>query len=194
MDNTLVLNNKDTGTSFKLHPQKFALWLFMVSVVMLFAAFTSYYAVEQANSTWVEFDLPSMFDYTTMTVVISSVLMHISYIFAKKDEIFKLKVTLMVTFAAGVAFLAGQFYAWVQLVDQGVYLTGHPMGGIIYILSGVHGFHLVSGLIFLLIVVVAAFRYKVHAKSLVRIEMCATYWHFLGGLWIYLYLFLTLNH
>lgn len=185
---------KDKGTSFKMHPKKFALWLFMVSVVMLFAAFTSAYVVKQSDGYWLDFELPAMFGYTSVAVVISSVLMHMSYTFAKKNEIVRLKAMLAFTTAMGLVFLVGQYIAWQDLVAEGVYFVGNPAGSFIYVLTGVHAFHLISGLIFLIVVTVAAFRYKVHSKALVQIEMCATYWHFLGGLWLYLYLFLNLNH
>ncbi|MFY0625166.1 MAG: cytochrome c oxidase subunit 3 [Reichenbachiella sp.] len=185
---------KDKGTSFKMHPKKFALWLFMVSVVMLFAAFTSAYVVKQSDGYWLDFELPPMFAYTSIAIVVSSVLMHISYFFAKKDEIGKMKNMLLLTTVVGFVFLIGQYQAWQELVASGVYFVGNPAGSFIYVLTGVHAFHLISGLIFLIIVVVSAFKYKVHSKALVQIEMCATYWHFLGGLWLYLYLFLNLNH
>lgn len=185
---------QDKGTSFKIHPKKFALWLFLVSVVMMFAAFTSAYVVKQSDGVWLDFELPSMFNITSITVVISSILMHVSYYLAKKDEINKLKGTLALTAILGFVFLIGQYMAWNELVADGVYFVGNPAGSFIYVLTGMHAFHLISGLIFLIVVLVAAFKYKVHSKSMVQIEMCATYWHFLGGLWLYLYLFLTLNH
>jgi cytochrome c oxidase subunit 3 len=47
--------------------------------------------------------------------------------------------------------------------------------------------------VFLLIALVSAFKLKIHSKNMTQIEMCATYWHFLGGLWIYLFVFLLLN-
>ncbi len=185
---------KDQGTSFKLHPKKFALWLFMVSVVMLFAAFTSAYVVKQSDGVWLDIELPSMFKYTSISVVISSVLMHASYICAKRNEIIKLKIALLLTTVLGFIFLVGQYAAWEQLVEDGVFFVGNPSGSFIYVLTGVHAFHLISGLIFLIVVTVAAYSYKVHSKAMLQIEMCTTYWHFLGGLWLYLYLFLNLNH
>ncbi|MCV9387661.1 cytochrome c oxidase subunit 3 [Reichenbachiella sp. ABR2-5] len=185
---------KTEGTQFKMHPQKFAMWLFMVSVVMLFAAFTSAYVVKQSSGVWLDFDLPFMFDITTGIVVLSSVFMHLAYHYAKTNEIKKLKTFLVLTAITGFAFLAGQLIAWQELINDGVFFVGNPAGSFVYVLSGLHGFHLVSAVIFLFIVVISAFKYKVHSKSLLRIEMCTTYWHFLGGIWLYLYLFLTLNH
>ncbi|WP_420582143.1 cytochrome c oxidase subunit 3 [Reichenbachiella sp.] len=192
--NAAMMLKKDKGTQFKMHPKKFALWLFMVSVVMLFAALTSAYVVKQSDGVWLDFDLPMVFDMTSIIIVISSVVMQLAYYFAKKDEIAKMRVMLLLTAATGIGFLVGQYLGWQALVEQGVYFVGNPAGSFLYVLTGVHGFHLISALIFIAVVAVAAFKYKVHSKSLDQLEMCATYWHFLGGLWLYLYLFLTLNH
>jgi cytochrome c oxidase subunit 3 len=61
------------------------------------------------------------------------------------------------------------------------------------VLSGLHGLHLIGGLVFLAILLVAAVRLQIHGKAMVRMEMCATYWHFLDLLWIYLFVFLLVN-
>jgi len=182
------------GTSMKMHPLKFAMWLFMMSITMMFAAFTSAYVVKQSDGVWLDFDLPPMFVYTSIIVVLSSITMHLAVMATKQNNIKMLKTALGLTFLLGSVFIIGQFMAWGQLVDQGVFFVGNAAGSFLYVLTGVHGLHLVSAIIFLSIVLFSAFEYKVHSKSMVRIEMCATYWHFLGGLWLYLYLFLTLNH
>lgn len=177
-----------------MHPQKFALWLFVVSVIMIFAALTSAYIVRRGEGNWLEFDLPAIFYYTSGVIILSSITMQWAYIAAKRDNLEVLKIALVLTSILGIAFLVGQFIAWGDLVDQNVYFVGNPSGSFLYVLTGVHGLHLISGVIFLLIVLALAFKYKVHSKSMVRIEMCATYWHFLGALWLYLFLFLSYNH
>ena len=178
----------------RMHPKKFAMWLFMVSVVMLFVAITSAYIVKQSDGVWLDFELPALFDYTTVLIVLSSVSMHWALIAAKRNLIKMIRLALGVTFVLGSAFLVGQYFAWGDLVDQGVYFVGNPAGSFLYVLTGIHGLHLISAVIFLIVVLFAAFQYKIHSKSLVQIEICTTYWHFLGGLWLYLYLFLILNH
>ena len=101
---------------------------------------------------------------------------------------------LILTAVTGFLFLGTQLMAWQQLVAVKAYWVGNVAGSFIYVLTGAHGLHLISALIFVVVVIFAAFKYKVHSKRLVQLEMFVTYWHFLGGLWLYLYLFLTLNH
>lgn len=178
-----------------MNAKKFALWLFMISVVMIFASLTSAYIVRQAEGNWKVFDLPFEMYVTTGILILSSVTMQWAYIAAKRDELEQVKLALSITSVLGLAFLVGQYYVWTLLVGQSVYFTGgNPSESFLYVLTGVHGLHLISGLIFLLVVLSATFRYKVHSKNLNRLQMCVTYWHFLDILWVYLFLFLLLNH
>lgn len=177
-----------------MHPKKFSLWLFMVTVVMVFAGLTSAYIVRQSEGNWLEFDLPSVFYYTSGIIILSSLFLHWAYLSAKKDNLTQLRVGMVIASILGLGFLIGQWYSFVALVDIDVYLVGNPSGSFLYIFTGLHALHLVSGVIFLIIVLISSFRYKVHSQSMVSMEMCVTYWHFLGGLWLYLFTFMLLNH
>lgn len=177
-----------------MHPKKFALWLFIVTVVMIFAAFTSAHIVRQADGDWLIYDLPSMLWYTSGIIILSSVFMQWAYKSAKRDKPEQVKLALAITTVLGILFLVGQVKAWGQMVDANVYFTGNPAGSFLYIFTGIHGLHLVSGVIYLIYMLISSFRYKVHSKNMLNMEMSATWWHFLGGLWIYLFIFLLLNH
>jgi cytochrome c oxidase subunit 3 len=177
-----------------MHPKKFAMWLFLVTVVMIFAALTSAYIVRQAEGNWLEYDLPEIFWFTSGLVVLSSLTLHWSYISAKKDNFLNLRIGMVLTLFFGICFLVGQWYSWVALVDREVFFVGNPAGSFLYVFTGLHALHLISGVIFLIIVLISTFRLRVHSKSLNVMEMAITYWHFLGGLWLYLFMFLLLNH
>jgi cytochrome c oxidase subunit 3 len=176
-----------------MNPKKFAMWLFIVSVLMIFGALTSAYIVRQAEGNWLIFELPQLFWVNTGVILASSVTMHWAYVAAKRDSLETVKIATIITTILGISFLVGQFLAWGNLVDQRIYLVGNPSGSFVYIISGLHGLHIIGGVIFLLILLTSTFKYKVHSKSLNQIEMCATYWHFLGGLWLYLFVFLLLT-
>jgi len=173
-----------------MHPKKFALWLFMVSIVMIFASLTSAYIVKRSDGEWLMFEFPSIFQISTAIILLSSASMQWAYSLAKNNEVNKLKAALILTVFLGISFLLAQLNGWSRLVEENVYFVGNPAGSFIYVFTGVHGFHLITGLIFIGIVIYSTFNYKVHSKNLAQIEMCTTYWHFLGGLWIYLFLFL----
>lgn len=177
-----------------MHPKKFAMWLFMVTIAMLFAAFTSAYLVRQGEGNWMFYELPKEFFITTAILILSSLTMHYSYINAKKDNIKNVKLGLGLSVVLGLVFLIGQYFIWNILVNHEVYFVGNPSGSFLYVLTGIHGVHLVSGIIFMIITLVKAYKYKIHSKNLTTLQMCASYWHFLDGLWVYLLIFLLLNH
>lgn len=177
-----------------MNPKKFAMWLFIVTVCMVFASLTSAYIVRQAEGNWQIFDLPPMFWITSVVILLSSGTMHWAYVAAKRDNLEMVKVAMSITTVLGIAFLVGQVLAWGELVQNNVYFTGgNPSASFVYVLSGLHGVHIVGGVVFLLITLVAVFRFQVHSKSLNLIEMCLTFWHFLDALWLYLFVFLLLN-
>jgi cytochrome c oxidase subunit 3 len=169
------------------------LWLFMVASVMLFASFTSAYIVRRGEGNWLSFELPSLFTYNTVIIVLSSIFMQWAFFAAKKDELRTLRVTLFLTLALGITFTAGQWFAWKQLVANQIFLSGTPSESFVYVISGMHFMHVVVGLFFLVFVLWQTFHFRVHKKSTLSINLCATFWHFLGVLWIYLYFFLLFN-
>jgi cytochrome c oxidase subunit 3 len=187
----------DAKKPMSMHPKKFALWLFLVTVVMIFASLTSYYIVRKSDGNWLEFDLPNYFWINTVIILMSSVTLQWAYLSAKNDQLQKLKLAILLTTILGIAFLVGQYFSWKDLYERGIFFTGashNVAGSLIYVLSGLHGLHLLGGIIFLIVVLFSSLNYKIHSKNLVQIEMCATYWHFLGLLWVYLFVFLLLNH
>ncbi|GAB3980445.1 cytochrome c oxidase subunit 3 [Spirosoma terrae] len=180
--------------TLSMNPRKFILWLFIVSIVMLFAAMTSAYLVRRAEGNWLEYEIPVVFSYSSVVLLISSLTMHWAYTSAKKDNFSSLKTAITITFALGIVFLYMQFQGWVELVKLKVFFVGNPAGSFMYIFTGLHAFHLISGLTVLVFALVASFRLRIHAKSLNQIEIAATYWHFLDILWLYLFFFLVYFH
>ena len=177
-----------------MHPKKFAMWLFIVSVMMTFISLSSAYIVKKAEGDWLIVDFPNLFVFTSVIIVISSITMQLAYIAAKRNNLVSLRINLTLTGVLAIAFVIGQYMSWQELISQDVFFVGNVAGSFIYVFTGLHGLHLIGGIIFLGIVLTNAFKYKVHSKSMAQIEICATYWHFLGGLWLYLYLFLILNN
>ncbi|MDW7691271.1 cytochrome c oxidase subunit 3 [Flammeovirgaceae bacterium SG7u.111] len=183
----------DSSTQLSMNPKKFAMWLFIVSVVMVFAALTSAYIVRQAEGNWYVFDLPSVFYTSSAVILLSSLTMHWGVLSAKKDNFKSLSIAMAITGVLGVVFLVLQVIGWSDLVDISVHFVGNPSGSFLYVITGLHGVHVISAVIFLLVVMVNALRQKIHAKKMSQLEICATYWHFLDGLWIYLFIFLLIN-
>lgn len=173
---------------------KFVVWLIIVSVIMMFAGLTSGYIVRRAAGNWTEFQLPSMFWISTLTILSSSLTIHWAYLCSKKEDRKTQQLTLWVSLVLGVSFLACQWFAWVALVQQGIYLTGNPSGSFLYIISGLHGLHIVAGLFLIIAALIGSYGKLVTERNIFRMEIVSIFWHFVDILWIYLFVFLLLNH
>lgn len=177
-----------------INPKKFILWLFMVSIVMVFAALTSGFIVRQAEGNWLIYKLPSQLWISTAILVISSITAQWALNRAKNGSTLQSRVGLIFTLGLGLIFLSTQVWVWDILVQHDVYLVGNPGGSFLYVLMAVHAFHLISGLIYLTIMLVRSYRVKDISEIQFQLGLSTTYWHFLGGLWIYLYVFLIIYH
>lgn len=176
----------------KLHAKEFLLWAFMVSVFMIFAGLTSAVIVRKADGNWLEYVLPSAFGWSTAFVFLSSVSLQWSVTRARRDELGQLKTGLLITLVLGTLFLLSQWMAFRQMVDVGLYLVGNPSTSFLYVITGLHGLHMLSAVVVLFVIFAQVFQYKVHSKNMLSIRLGTLYWHFLGVLWLYLYVFFHL--
>ncbi len=156
------------------------LWIFLGTVTMLFAGFTSAYLVRQAGSDWQPIPRPPILWMNTGVLLLSSFLLEMGRRRASPRR-WVAGATLL-----GVLFLLGQLLAWRTLRAQGIYLPTNPHSSFFYILTGVHGVHVVGGVIALLSGLVLAWRNVSEERLFHRLSLCATYWHFVGGVWLYL--------
>ncbi|UKJ07403.1 cytochrome c oxidase subunit 3 [Solitalea lacus] len=189
---TSVMNTEET--KLNVRPIKFVLWLIIVASIMLFAAFTSGFIVRKAEGNWTEYNLPSLFILSTVIIVASSGTMQWAYLSGKKLNFEKQKLALWLTIALGVAFLVCQWLSWQQMIANKVYFVGNPSGSFLYVISGMHGAHILVGIAVLAAPLIGVYRNIAQVKNMLRLELASIFWHFLDILWIYLYVFLLLNH
>lgn len=172
---------------------KWLLWLAILSIVMFFGAFTSYYIVRKAGGEWLEFQVPQMFWVSTAIILVSSVTMNWALSSAKKDNFKQATTGLMLTLALGLAFGVTQFIGWSFLYENKIFFAGtqsNASGSMFYLLTALHLVHVVAGLIYLLVVMMKSKKGRYTSERMLGIKLCAIYWHFLDALWIYLFLFL----
>src|ERR1700755_3611621 len=92
----------------RMHPHKFTLWVAMASILMMFAGLTSAYIVKKNSGSWLEFDLPKIFWYSTFAIILSSVTIHLSAKAFKAREMGRYKTLITVTAILGVLFMVMQ--------------------------------------------------------------------------------------
>lgn len=170
----------------RLETAKLGIWVALGSMTMLFAAFTSAYIVRSAGNDWIPLQIPTILWVNTAVIMLSSVVMEMARRAFLAWRPVAFRKWLLATAVLGVMFLTGQLLAWRQLAEQGIYLQSHPHSSFFYVLTGVHALHLLAGVLALFYVLILATRYRLTPGDSSSPVVCATYWHFVGLVWLYL--------
>ena len=207
----------DTAQQRKIHPQKFALWIAMASIVMMFAGLTSAYVVKQAQGNWRSYQLPTVFWISTAVILISSITFHLGLKAFKQRAMPRFKSLITLTLILGILFSIFQAIGFYELSHQEqpvvydgvqqyvredgvsreniypVKVNGNPSESFLFIIAGLHLLHILGGIVALALVFFRAFRKRVKVYSSAGLEIVGTYWHFVDILWIYLFIFFLAN-
>lgn len=168
------------------------------SIVMLFGGFTSAYVVRHDGGAWFSINLPTQFWISSAVILMSSVTMIAAQWAYGSDRKSMGNAFLGITLLFGLMFALFQWLGWKELVANGIFLSPADgqgaliSGSFIYVLSGLHLLHLFGGLIALFITLIKGFMGKYNSSNIHGVKLAGIYWHFLDGLWIYLFLFLII--
>jgi cytochrome c oxidase subunit III len=182
-----------------IEPSKYriGMWLGLASIAMLFFALTSAYILRKyppnlttAAPDWQSLEIPLALWITTAVILASSISFEIARRALKKNLYEKFKSWISITTVLGFAFLIGQIIAWRQLAGQGIYLQSNPHSSFFYMLTALHALHLLGGILVLSYVMLSALRMRIGVKKRLAVEITSLYWHFMDGLWIYLFVLL----
>ena len=172
--------------------KKQLLWIGMGSILMFFGGLTSAYIVRKPEGNWLEFVLPEYFTFSTVIIVLSSVLLFfVKGQLRKNNSAFQLVLSVLLL---GLLFTFFQFKGWQQLIAQGVYLTGegsNASGSFLYVLTLAHLVHLFGGLIALLYVTIQSKKKVFTIENSLAIDLTSLYWHFLALLWLFVFALLN---
>jgi cytochrome c oxidase subunit III len=171
-------------------------WFLLLAVLMTFGGLIGAYVVLATNGAaeWQPFDLPVQVWISTALLLVSS----ITYEFARHalfaDQFDRSRKFLIVTTGLGAAFISSQLLVWLALVNRGFYLRGNPYAGFFYILTAVHAIHVAGGIVALGTILLRTWNETPFSQELTYRRNLARsvgwYWHFMGGLWIVLFILL----
>jgi cytochrome c oxidase subunit 3 len=178
----------DTDSSFPISSKEIATWLLMTGIAMLFAGFTSAYIVLRGVPTWEHIQFPPLVWGNALILIASSVTLELSRRAVKADMASSLRKWLCITAVLGIAFVLGQIMVWRQMTASGNGLSSTLHSSFFYVFSGVHAAHILGGLIGLAIVIVKTFQGRLSSANFEPLRLWAKYWHFMGGVWLYLLL------
>jgi len=178
----------------KANRYRIGMWVGLASIAMMFTSLSSAYIVRSGTAAdWVPLRVPRVLFASTALILISSVTIEIARRKLKQSFSDAYSRYLLVTGLLGLAFLSSQLVAWRQLARQGIYVATHPHSSFFYLLTGAHAVHLAGGLLALTFLWIRSHRKAQHpARRQATADAVAIYWHFMDGLWIYLFLLLFL--
>ena len=176
---------------------RIGMWVGLASVAMMFTSLSSAYIVRYASANdWVPLAIPRVMFVSTLLILISSVTLELARRKLKRLIQPAYARYLLLTVLLGLAFLASQLISWRQLAGQGIYLSSNPHSSFFYLLTGAHAVHLLGGLLALTFLWLRSQRKVTEAASVAKrqatTDAVTIYWHFMDGLWIYLFLLLFL--
>ena len=185
----MIVDKKEVGYE-RMPSSRMILLIVIGTIIMLFAGMTSAYIVREAEGNWLKFDLPKLFWVSSGLILLSSFTMNMAVKAAKKDNSKSVTQALILTTLLGLGFVVTQYLSWTALYSQGIIFDGNPSESFLYVLTGLHVAHLIAGLIALFVTLSRATRKIYNSKNLLGLQNCAMFWHFLDGLWIYLFIFM----
>jgi cytochrome c oxidase subunit III len=179
---------------------KVVTWFLLLVVLMTFGGLIGAYIVIATNNVleWRPFELPIAVWVSTALIIISSFTYHYGKIAVDQGKTCLARKYFVATSVLGGLFIASQLIAWMSLVQRGVYVYGHPYAGFFYVLTAVHAVHVLGGIVALGAILLRSWNPTladsefIYRKNLAR--SVGWYWHFMGVLWIVLFVLLGYWH
>lgn len=183
-------NNNPVDSVVAVSAAQLLVWALVATVTMLFAGFASAYLVRREGLDWVRVRLPGILWVNTGVLLASSGTIEAARRAYRQGDLRAVKRWAQSAVMLGAAFLLGQLAAWRQLATQGVYLPTNPYSSFFYMLTAVHGAHLLGGMLALSYLLWHVSRDAGDTIRASTLDGCATFWHFLDAIWICVYVLL----
>jgi len=170
-----------------VHPAKIGLGVFLAVVCALFALLVSAYFMRMVYADWQPAPVPRLLWINTAMLVLASLALQGAVSAAHKGQLHNLKLALLAGALGSLAFLAGQLLAWRNLEAEGYFAAANPAVSFFYLLTALHGLHILGGLGALVKVNVSAWNATRADRLILPAELCAMYWHVLLAVWLVLF-------
>ena len=175
------------GSAFYLPAATVGLRVFMVVVTVVFSLFIMAYGTRMAFEDWRPAPQMSLLWLNTALLVVGSIAMQWARISARRADRDNTAIGLWGGGICAVGFLAGQLQAWRQLEQLPAFDVVSPAIGFFYLITAVHGLHLLGGLVAWGRTAVKLWRGTSIPRLRLSVELCAAYWHFLLVVWLVLF-------
>lgn len=167
-----------------LPPAKLALGWLIAALTVMFCLFGLAYGIRMDTGDWRPLNEPGVLWLNTVVLVMCSLAFQAARSAARKEQAAQLLLALGLGGVLTIGFLLGQWFAWGELDKAGYYLTSNPANAFFYLLTALHGIHLIGGLLVWTRATFRVMRGTDIADVRLSVELCSTYWHFLLLIWL----------
>ena len=175
----------------KINPKKFAMWIAIGSIIMMFGGLTSGYIVRRSQGNWENITLPVEFTISTIVILLSSGTLMLALKSFKQRKMQMHRNMVGITFILGITFTVLQYFGFKDLLSHMKWADNVSFQYLIVIIL-VHALHILGGVVALFILFLQTYSKKVKTYSSNALEIAGTYWHFVDILWLYLLIFLLM--
>ena len=172
---------------FSLPTAKVFLSIFLGVVTAIFGLLTAAYFIRMTYADWQSLPVPALLWLNTAILILSSVALQWARTSAGHQQADRVRWGLLAGGALAFAFLVGQFLVWQQLGSLGYFVDTNPSNSFFYLITGLHGLHLLGGLVAWLRASLRLWRGAETDKIRMSVELCAVYWHFLLLVWLVMF-------
>jgi cytochrome c oxidase subunit III len=167
--------------------KRVGLGFFLAVVGSLFALLTGAYFMRRELGDWRPLPVPGILWFNTGALVLSSLALEWTQHAVRRSDQTQLRLGLAVSALFALAFLGGQLLAWQELAAAGYYVSGNPANSFFYLVTGLHGLHILGGLAALGWAIIKAWSKGPVENVRLNVELCATYWLFMLFVWMVLF-------
>jgi cytochrome c oxidase subunit 3 len=172
---------------FNLPTAKVFLSIFLGVVTAIFGLLTAAYFIRMTYADWQSLPVPALLWLNTAILILSSVALQWARTSAGHQQADRVRRGLLAGGALAFVFLVGQFLVWQQLGSLGYFVDTNPSNSFFYLITGLHGLHLLGGLVAWLRASLRLWRGTETDKIRMSVELCAVYWHFLLLVWLVMF-------
>lgn len=188
---------------------KMGMWLFLFTEFLLFGGMFILYAAYRFKYAdgfkAAAMDMNTFIGAVNTIVLLTSSLTIALSIHALRENQKRLSIYLMLfTLLCGLIFLVNKYFEWSHEIGSGIYPRGPALDnmsegeimyfGLYYVMTGLHGLHVIVGMIFISIILVFVLRDKVTAGNHMKLENAGLFWHLVDIIWIFLFPLFYLIH
>jgi cytochrome c oxidase subunit 3 len=163
---------------------RMALRLFLAIVTVLFSLFTVSYFVRMGLPDWRPLPEPSLLWGNTALLLAASIVLQCTRMATERGHDRWVRIGVVVGGVLSIGFLLGQLAAWQQLEGRGYYLASNPANSFFYVITALHGLHLVGGLVVWIRTAMRVLSGAELYRVRLSVELCTVYWHFLLLVWL----------